>query len=198
MTTSLAAEFRPVAEELKSEVPAYIFASKAPDRVGTSEVESNRGRTVPPRRVQSIRIEAVAANWDADVELDGLELRVIPVTARGGVLPVEGMLSVQLIGQNYARHGQAFPKIGRWNRRVRIADYDELRGALYRLPFQSVNPEFDLEFGWYGVVHARLGVSGHGNLEVSREVRVRTASAVRVQLQLLKHRRFFPSERTSR
>ena len=60
------ADFRPVAEKLKSEVPADIFSPKATDRVGTPEVESNRGKTVPPRRVQSIRIEAVAANWDAD------------------------------------------------------------------------------------------------------------------------------------
>jgi hypothetical protein len=153
---------------------------------------------VSSRRVRSIRIEAVAANWDADVELDGLELRVIPVTADGGVLSVEGMLSVQLIGQNYGRHGPAYPKIGRWNRRVRIADYDDFRGALYRLPFQTVNPEFDLNFGWSGVVHARLSVSGHGNFEASRDVRVRTASSLRDQLQLRTQRRFFPSERTSR
>ena len=65
-----AAEFRPVAEKLKSAVPEDIFSPKAKDRVGTPDVESNRGKTVPSRRVQSIRIEAVAANWDADVELD--------------------------------------------------------------------------------------------------------------------------------
>ena len=108
------------------------------------------------------------------------------------------MLSVQVIGQNYARHGQAFPEIGRWNRRVRIADYDGLRGALYRLPFRTVNPELDMEFGSYGIVHARLGVSGHGSFEASLQVRVRTDSRLRDQLQLLKHRRFFPSERTGR
>lgn len=193
-----AAEFRPIAEKLKSAVPADIFSPKATGRVGTPEVASNRGKKVSSRRVRSIRIEAVAANWDADVELDGLELRVIPVTADGGVLSVEGMLSVQLIGQNYGRHGPAYPKIGRWNRRVRIADYDDFRGALYRLPFQTVNPEFDLNFGWSGVVHARLSVSGHGNFEASRDVRVRTASSLRDQLQLRTQRRFFPSERTSR
>ncbi len=193
-----AAEFRPVAEKLKSAVPADIFSPKATDRVGKPDVESNRGKTVPSRRVQSIRIETVAANWDADVELDGLELWVIPVTADGGVLPVEGMLSVQLIGQNYARRGPAYPTIGRWSRRVRIADYDDFRGALYRLPFQTVNPEFDLDFGWSGIVNCRLSESGHGNFEASRDVRVRTSSSLRDQLQLRTHRRFFPSERTSR
>jgi len=193
-----AAEFRPVAETLKSEVPADIFAQKAADRAATPRIESNRGQTARPRRVQSIRIEAVAANWDADVEIDGLEVRVIPLTADGAVLPVEGVLSVQLIGSSHVKYGQTFPEIGRWNRRVRIADYDDFRGALYRLPFQAVNPEFDLEFGWYGIVHARLGVSGHGSFDASAQVRVRTGSGLRDQLQLLNRRRFFPSEWTSR
>jgi hypothetical protein len=41
-------------------------------------------------------------------------------------------------------------------------------------------------------------VSGHGSFEASRQVTVRTDSMLRDQLQFHTHRRFFPSERTSR
>jgi len=138
--------------------------------------------------VRSLEIDAWVANWDGDVEVDGLVVEVRPLDANGAVVPVHGTLAVNLIGC----------RLGRWTRLVRPTEFG-LPGAKYRFPFQAVHPEFDLELAPYAAVHARLSVPGRGVFETTEsDVRVRPYSATRDHLQYTTGQRFFPLERTGR
>lgn len=149
-------------------------------------------------RVRSLAIDAAVANWDADVEVDGLLVHVYPLDEAGAAVPIRGMLQFDLTGQRPTRfrQWQPFTTVGRWVRQVRPEDFGP-RGAVYRLPFQNVHPEFDLTVAPYGSLHARLSVPGQGTFETTQStVRIRPYSAVRDHLQLSTGRRFFPQERT--
>lgn len=154
----------------------------------------------PVSRVQSLAIDARVANWDADPEVDGLIVDVYPLDAEGHVVPVRGSLEVNLTGwrRTGSRSRRPLARIGRWTKRVDPSDFDA-GVAHYKLAFQAVHPEFDLDWVSYGEVHARLGVPGHGTFEaIGGSVRIRSYSPIRDQLQHLSGRRFFPSERTGR
>jgi len=156
------------------------------------------GDNVPP--VRSLDIEVRAANWDGDVEADGLIIDVYPRDNAGAIVPVHGGLEVNLVGQRtgVVGVGQPLGRVGRWTRQVRPGDFRS-GGARYRLPFQSVHPEFDLQWAPYAAVHARLSVPGQGVLESTEgTVRVRAYSAIRDRFQQATGRRFLPLERTGR
>jgi len=151
----------------------------------------------PP--VHCLAVDAVVANWDADVEADGLLLYVCPLDAHGQLVPARGTLSVELTGLRIGvvKRAQPFGRLGHWTRQVRREDFGP-RGAVLRLPFQSVHPDFDLEYGSHGAVHARLSVPGQGTFETTAStVRIRRYSAIRDQLQQVTGRRFFPHEHTA-
>ena len=166
-----------------------------------SAVEARRITVVasqaPPLQIRALRIEARLANWDADVEDDGLELRIEPLGDFGEIVPVDGLLNVRLAGvlRRLERQRRHFPEIGHWAQRVRAADFGT-DGAIYRLAFQNVHPEFDLDYGSSGQLHAQLSVAGQGNFEAAVPVRMRAPNRVRDQLELRERRRFFPFERT--
>lgn len=156
----------------------------------------------PPR---SLEIEAVLANWDNDVEADGLRVFVVPLDARGRSIPVAGMLNLTLTGQavrtpapDGGQSRQLFPELGRWTRRVRAADF--VNGvAVYEVPFRAVHPEFHFGVARYGLMTGRLGVPGRGVFHASRaDVDLRPASWWRDQHQLLEGSRFSPREFTRR
>lgn len=188
--------FRELAPSLRSELSRDFFETGA-------STQPARQQDEPPvlirRKVRSLHIYAHLANWDKDVNVDGLELRVFPVDENHTVVPVDGKLQVQLIGQFVRRTGQRgeFGDLGRWTRRVRIDDFGFL-GATYRIPFRAISPEFDRDVDAAGLVHARLGVPGQGDFEASVAVRIRTSSPIRDQLWLREHTRFFRTERTDR
>jgi len=168
--------------------------------IGDAEDNVSSSRTVPPGRVHSLAIEATIANWDSDVEVDGLLLHVYPLDADGRVVELSGTLQVDLVGRDIGaiERGQPFGRLGRWSKRVRPGDFGS-RGAVYRLPFQSVHPQFDTRISPHGAVYARLAVAGQGVFETTEsDVRVRPASAVRDDLQLSTGRRFFQHEQTGR
>jgi hypothetical protein len=149
-------------------------------------------------RVCSLAIEATTARWNANVEADGLLVRVYPLAAAGGVVPVRGSLEIEWIGRrtDVIQPEASFCRLGHWTVQVSERDFG-LDGAVYRLPFQSVHPEFDLAVALYGAVHARLSVPGQGTFEATASmVRGRPASVVRDQLQRATGHRFFPQETT--
>ncbi|MEX0939686.1 MAG: hypothetical protein WDZ59_17615 [Pirellulales bacterium] len=197
-----AEQLRDLLPSLSTETPPI---EPADSPLLTAEAEP-RGRLLPeaaldphpalPPRVAMLQIRASAANWDGDVEQDGIELEVEPLTSGRYRLPVEGTLYVHLLGS--LRHREALPDLGRWTRRVRESDF--VHGvAVYRLPFQAVDPQFDLEVEKLGLVHARLAVPAHGVFDASEElVYLRPFSAMREELQALTGRRFFPIERLGR
>jgi hypothetical protein len=162
------------------------------------------GETGPAQRsvsrLQSLAIEARMANWDADPEADGLIVDVYPLDAEGRVVPVRGSLEVNLTGwrKSGSRSSRPLAQIGRWAQRVDPSDFDA-GVAHYKLAFQAVHPEFDLDWASHGEVHARLGVPGHGAFEaMAGSVRIRSYSPIRDQLQHVSGRRFFPFEHTGR
>jgi len=153
----------------------------------------------PRRRVDRLEVEATVADWDADVENDGLEVRLQPLDRDGHVVPLRGTMTAELVVQRAGTPGlrAMFPQIGRWVRSVRPPDVGPY-GAVYRLEFQRVHPDFDLGISWDGLLHVRLGVPGQGTLDVSVPVWLRAESPLRDRLQLYQNRRFLPAEPTGR
>jgi len=204
-------EFHAIIEKLGQDLPAQpktpanqkSIVLKGSTRSGGPDATGSTASGRPPAtpRVCSLAIEAVTANWDADVEADGLLLHVYPRNVGGRVVPVRGMLEVELTGKRLGvvKRPQPFERLGRWTRQVACGDFAGPAPAVYRLPFTRVHPEFNPAFWPHGAVHARLSVPGQGTFETTDStVRIRPYSAVRDQLQQATGRRFFPRERTGR
>ena len=204
-------ELRQTMEAIKQAVPPSADAAPARKQIvfsaSGSEVGSDSSATAhalpletdftPP--VRSLAITAAVANWDADVEVDGLMVHVYPLDDNGALVPVRGSLQVDLRGlrTGVAKRPGPFGNLGRWTRRVVGEDFGP-DGTVYRLAFQHAHPEFDLSLASHGTVHVRLSVPGQGTFETTEStVRIRPFSPVRDQLQQATGRRFFPHERTS-
>jgi hypothetical protein len=225
--TFSSAEFRKVARSLASDPGFVSYATFSADDSGpdlltpdqTSEdaccppVASSTTRRLPTLPVVSLSIEAGVANWDDDVEPDGLRVFVYPLDREGNVIPINGMLDFTLVGQTVrtsynrlrGRRNVLFPELGRWSRRVRKNDFTRT-GAVYELPFRQIHPEFDLAVAPYGLLNARLGVPGRGRFDASdANVNLRPLSRIRDEFELfgarrwsLPGRRFLPLEHTRR
>ena len=188
------------ANDLYDSEPVPIFSQTLRGHVGSQEVADSPRRQAP--HVRQLAIDANVANWNDTVEADGLTIHVYPLDAEGRVVPVHGTLEVDLTGRQLTvtrpSQPQPFANVGRWTQTVRPEDFGP-RGAVYHLPFQSVQPDFDLTVAPAGVVHARLGVPGQGTFDTTQStVRIRPASAVRDDLERSSGQRFFPDERTER
>ena len=110
-----------------------------------------------PLPVQWLEIEAGPARWDNYVETDGMLIYIAPKDDYGNVVPVRGTLDVDLIAEHagVVRLPDPFSRIGHWSQAVRPEDFGPY-GAVYRLPFQDVNPEFSNHLGPHGAIHAIL------------------------------------------
>lgn len=158
---------------------------------------------VPRPQVTTISFDAFIANWDADVETDGLVLDVAPLDVDGFVVPVGGTVEVELYApQRRVFHhaplsgGDTLELVERWTRSL-SADQIGSSGVRLRLPFGAVHPELDPEWlaSWYGLVHVRLAIPGHGVFEDSRDgVRIRPWAPNRDNLEMHTGRRFLPTE----
>ena len=152
--------------------------------------------------VRSITADAYLANWDADVEADGLALSLGALDGDGYGAAVDGTLEVELIGERqppYTR-GNAFPVLARWTRQVTAAEI-EAAGGYYktRLEFQAVHPEYERWVSNHALVHVRFLVPGDGTFETSIDaVPMRRYSPVRERTEQAFGTRFLPNERTGR
>ena len=200
--TWTAAEFRPIADMLKSRTPRAVLKSGP----SAAELRSAIGLGDPSRplpvddRVTQVQIDAYVANWDVDVETDGIVVHVFPLSQQGLVLPVSGTLEATLVGQNSSlvNQGAIFPRLARWVEQV-LPEHLGPAGAIYRLPFQAVHPDFNFEVAAKGLLHVRLIVPGQGTFESSvATLRIRPYSSVRDRRQQAHGERFFPVERTGR
>ncbi|MGD9723812.1 MAG: hypothetical protein AB7O59_04325 [Pirellulales bacterium] len=155
--------------------------------------------SLPPAR--SLHIEATVARWGSYADNDGVMVRLFPLDCFGNLVPVSGTLEVELIGSRSAtfRRGEPFPMLGRWVKRVELADMSP-SGAVFCCPYQAWHPEFNVEFGSIGSVHARLSVPGQGVFDDTvSTLWIRPYDATRDRLQMHTQGRFyFPLERTSR
>lgn len=151
-----------------------------------------------PAPVRSLRIEASVANWDQDVENDGILLVLQPLDASGSLVPASGTVAVDLVGEGPGTPAfrETFPLVNNWLRMLDPADLTP-RGYLLRLEFQAIHPEFNLRVGPAGLVHARLTVPGSGAFEASTgTIAVRPINPIRDRLQTQQNSRFFPWEWT--
>jgi hypothetical protein len=167
------------------------------DRRQASEIQRAQSRD---SQVRWISIDAQVANWNQTVETDGIVVHLFPLDDAGYMVPVDGTLDVELVAAvpYGSRLGVPFPVIGRWTVTVSPDQFGPA-GAMFKLPFQSVHPDFDLNVGPLGLVNARLNVPGNGSFETSQSmVRIRPYSAVRDESQQIDGRRFFDVERVDR
>lgn len=197
---------RPTSRRIVMRGPGGAGDGERPSRTttelsaGTSGDTTTRPSAGP--RVRSLAIDTRVANWDADVEVDGLIVDVYPLDAAGRTVPVFGTLEVELIvdrGDTVTRP-QSLVRRGRWTERVRVGDFGS-GGARFKLPFGSAgfHPEFDRRTAPYGAVVARLNVPGQGVFSATdSDVRIRPYSAVRDVLESASGTRFFPLEKTGR
>ena len=155
--------------------------------------------------IASIRIDAWLANWDADVETDGICVQLQPRDENGDLVAVSGTGEVELFAARQRKYHEA-PQSGGWmtelvQRWTEHVDAPQIgpSGILWRLPFAAVHPEFSSGVDDWGLVHVRLVVPGSGVFEQSLDgVRLRNWSPVRDGIYSQNGRRFFSTERTGR
>jgi hypothetical protein len=162
------------------------------DRSQQTHAEQAQIAAVSASPIRSVDFDAQIANWDGDVEPDGLLIHLFPLDGNGNMTPVSGTLWVEFIAR---WRGQ----VGHWSRLIRAADLTT-RGVIVKLPFQAIHPSFDDGVDTYGLVHLRLTVPGHGVFEDSYDgVRTRPVfTPSRNALLPSTTGRFFPEERTGR
>jgi hypothetical protein len=167
-----------------------------PDHRLANFIEASRANNT---QVCSLSIDAHVANFNRTVEADGLILHIYPLDGAGNMVAVDGTLDVELIASvppGWPR-GEPLPNIGRWTVRLVPQQFGPA-GAIVKLPFQSVHPEFNLNIGPYGLVHASLSIPGNGTFEASEGMlRIRPYSTVRDESQQIDGRRFFDNERVN-
>lgn len=155
---------------------------------------------VPDVTVRWIEVDAYFANWDSDVEADGLVLDLEALNAVGETIPADGTLTVELFGERVPplSRGNAFPMLGNWTRQVNAADFG--RGTLrLRLDFQGMHPDFNTIAGRFALVHVRFSVPGQGTFEASKDgLTLQGFSPVRERMQQAFGTRFLPTETTGR
>lgn len=169
----------------------------APPAPGQTSPQPPRAETRVP--VRALHLEAVAANWDGDAEVDGLIVAAYPLGEAGQIVPVAGSLELELYGARRltATRGEPVPLVSRWTASFAAAEVGE-RGARLRLPFQSFHPDYDASLASFAELHGRLVVPGEGVFEASAGVvRIRPFSPLRDRLEQLRGTRQFPSQTPS-
>jgi hypothetical protein len=153
--------------------------------------------------VAAIEVDAAVAHWDADVEVDGIVLRLAVRDAHGNRVSVTGVVDATLHATRFikasdvpGRNGRRIENMGHWKRSVHVDDAGEI---VLRLPFEAVHPEFQRDVASFGLLTVQLTAPGHGVFHATvQDVRIRPFSLVRDEIQHATGRRFLPNERTSR
>ncbi len=163
----------------------------------TASYPSSEKKKTPP--VRSLAIDAKPANWDNNVETDGMMICIAPRDDYGEVIPVRGTLDIELMAEHagVVKLPYPFSRIAHWSQMVRPEDFRPF-GAVYRLPFQDVSPEFSRNLSPHGAIHATLSVPGQGTFEATDDARLRPYSLIRDRLQQTTGQRFFPEETIGR
>ena len=153
--------------------------------------------------VVAIEVDAAVANWDADVEVDGIVLRLTARDAHGNQVQVAGVVDAKLHAERFVRagdvpgrNGRTVQLLGHWRRSIQAgrAGRDSI---VLRLPFEAVHPEFQLDVAAFGLLQVQLTAPGQGVFHATvRDVRIRPFSMVRDEIQHATQRRFLPGERT--
>jgi hypothetical protein len=203
----IAAEtLRATAEGMKSQEPGVgDRESEVENRDGEDREGEAPAEPELPGTVASVTFDARLANWDGDVETDGLMLDVLPLSEDGYLLPARGTVEVELFApQHRVFHhaplsgGDTLERVERWTVAVAVEDFTA-NGARLKLPFGAVHPEFDWDWTPVGLAHVRLVVPGDGVFEDSLDgLRIRPYAPNRDRYEMNRGRRFVPTERVGR
>jgi hypothetical protein len=179
--------------------------STAPPRPIPTAIAAPAPQNVSPPSIAFIRIDAWMANWDADVELDGICLQLEPRDADGEVVAVRGTVEVELIALRARKFHEA-PQSGGWRTEL-VERWTENvteekigpQGVVLKLPLGAVHPDFTSGVDRWGLIHVRFVVPGSGVFEQSLDgVQLRSWSPVRERLYQQNGRRYFSTEGTQR
>jgi len=90
----------------------------------------------------------MAKNWDADMEIDGIEFYLTPKDAEGRTVETAGMVSTKLwLERSFLEGGGKGELIQEWSdTQVTKDDYDWLMGATIRLEYKGFQPK-NMQFG---------------------------------------------------
>lgn len=153
--------------------------------------------------VQSVGVKAYAANFDADVPVDGLAVAIRTYDAWGRLTPVVGTAEIELFGdrRSLARplptsRREQFNRLGRW-----VVQLNDLHftpgGYAFNLPFQGFNPTDDWSIRPAALVNVRVTIPGEGVYEASdADVRLLPFSPLRNRIQGSTGSRYLPAEAT--
>ena len=103
-----------MADDIKSSIPNDFFEPSAAAQISADpQSDANSGRITrfmydcdrSDGRLAALEMHAELANWDRDVEPDGLRVHVFPLDDQRIVVPVEGNITMRLIGHRYRRGG---------------------------------------------------------------------------------------------
>jgi hypothetical protein len=198
-------EFLDMVTQIRHDVPAQPEVAPRISNIvmrGSPQVNAPESSVAPDHmresKVAPVRylvIEAAPARWDQYCDTEGMSVLIAPKDAYGRIVPVRGTLDVDLIAEHagVVRLPDPFRRIAHWSRAVHPEDFGP-SGAVYKLPFQDVNPEFSNHLGPHGAVHAVLSVPGEDTFEVTVDARIRPYSLIRDRLMQTTGRRFFPEE----
>jgi hypothetical protein len=193
------ARLREVAATLKTAAPRPKFvAPSIPEDAAVTP-------PVTQAQVAYVTFDARLANWDGDVETDGILIDVFPVDAAGYLAPASGILEIELFAQQRRDFqdapqsgGRTVERVERWTRQVEAGQFGA-NGVRLKLPFGAVHPEFDQDWLSMGLVHVKFVAPGHGVFEDSRDaVRIRPFAPNRDYLDTHTGRRFLPTEGVGR
>jgi hypothetical protein len=200
-------QIRAVGLSMRSEaaVSSSRFLDAPSEPLPAGDAFRDREESLPPPLVTSITFDAQIANWDRDVETDGLLVELWPLSADGYLTPTNGTVEVELFApQRRVFHhaprsgGDTIERVERWVRSVSPGDFTA-SGVRLKLPFGAVHPEFDLDWIGVGLVHVKFAAPGHGVFESSYDgVRIRPFAPIRDQLELKGWPRFVPTEGVGR
>ena len=207
ITQLKALAIRPASPEAAISPEPRIVRISAADQHDAGESMARRAQQALgfTSQVRSVTFDASLANWDGDVETDGLLVRLYPIDSLGEFTTASGTLNVEFLARRQrafndvpSRGGASLDRIGRWSVQIDEADFRH-GAATVKLPFQAIHPEFDTDWFADGLVHVRFTVAGVGTFEHSLDgVRTRPFSPLRDAEQTQTGRRFLPSERTVR
>ena len=176
--------------------------------------------TIRPAKFQFIEISAAVANWNSTAETDGIELRIVARDANDAAVPVNGSVTVRLLGRRIisnerleSRSGMGFwnggsavrelrtpintspyVEAGRWSERLRPSQVQADGSYVVRLPFRNLNPNDDLDLVSDAQVNATLNAGFQGICDASTPIELRPYSPMREHLQLYRRNLFFPDE----
>lgn len=203
------AEHRGVAVPL-AELPALAESIKLPPRVRQplpmgAPASLPADEPLAEQDVTAIAFDAVIANWDADVETDGIALRLLPLDGYGQLAAASGTLEVELFAPQRRRFhlapqsdGYTIEPIGRWSLSIERHGFGD-NGIVVRLPFQALHPEFRADLYWYGLLRVKFSVPGRGVFEQSQDgLALRPFTPLRDALEVSTGQRFLPTETTGR